>query len=247
MKQASTSTKPIPQPRKPSISAWDQPGSTSSSPDYQSVFLDMRRQWNEAIADHVARERTWKRVAFLALGIAFICAGGLAYQGAQNKLVPYVIEVDKLGASVAIQRADTASQVDARIIRAQLAAWITQVRSLYQDAGAERTNLSNAYAMVRRTDAAYNTLNAYFSKHDPFERAKTEGVSVEISTVLPISDNTWQVQWTETVHSSKGEQLSATPMQANLTVAIQPPSEESTLLKNPMGVYITQFNWSPRL
>lgn len=245
MKQASTATKSDPQIRRPPISAWDQ--NQPDTPDYKSVFLDMRRQWNEVIADHVARERTWKRVAFLALGVALVCAGGMAYIGAQSKLVPYVVEVDKLGASVAIQRADSATKVDARIIRAQLAAWITQVRSLYQDAGAERTNLSNAYAMVRRTDAAYNELNAYFSKHDPFERAKTEGVSVEISTVLPISDNTWQVQWTETVHSSKGEQLSATPMQANLTVAIQPPHEESTLLKNPMGVYITHFNWSPRL
>lgn len=245
MKQASTTTKPDLRPRKTSISAWDQPG--TANPDYQSVFLDMRRQWNEVIADHVARERTWKRVAFLSLSVALVCAGGMAYIGAQSKLVPYVVEVDKLGASVAIQRADSAAKVDARIIRSQLAAWITQVRSLYQDAGAERTNLSNAYAMVRRPDAAYNALNDYFSKHDPFERAKTEGVSVEISTVLPISDNTWQVQWTETVHSSKGELLSATPMQANLTVAIQPPNEESTLLKNPMGVYITHFNWSPRL
>jgi type IV secretion system protein VirB5 len=207
----------------------------------------MRRQWNDVIADHLARERTWKRVAFLSLGIALVCAGGLAYLGAQNKVIPYVVEVDKLGAAVAIQRADGAAKADARIIRAQLAAWISQVRSLYQDAGAERVNLANAYAMVRRNDAAYNALNDYFRKQDPFERAKSEGVGVEISTVLPISENTWQVQWTETVHSSKGELLSTTPMQANLTVAIQPPSEESALLKNPMGVYITHFNWSPRL
>lgn len=245
MKEASSIIHPDPRFRKPAISAWDQPD--TANPDYKSVFLDMRRQWNEVIADHIARERAWKRVAFLSLGVALVCASGMAYLGVQNKLVPYVVEVDKLGSAVTVQRADSAAKADARMIRAQLAAWISQVRSLYQDAGAERANLSSAYAMVRRSDAAYNALNEYFSKHEPFEQAKTEGIGVEISTVLPISENTWQVQWTETVHSSKGELLSTTPMQANLTVAIQPPNEESALLKNPLGIYITHFNWSPRL
>ena len=121
------------------------------------------------------------------------------------------------------------------------------MRSLYQDAGAERANFTSAYAMVRKNDAAYNALNEYFTQNDPFKRAESEGVSVEISTVLPISEDTWQVQWTENVHTTKGELISSTPMQAHLTVAIDPPTDEAALLRNPMGVYITHYNWSTRL
>jgi len=215
--------------------------------DYQSVFLNMRLQWNELVASHIQREALWQRVALLALGVALLCAGGMAYLGAQNKLIPYVVAVDKLGTAVAVQPASKASITDSRIIRAQLAAWIEAVRSIYQDAGAERVNLKAAYAMIRCNDGAYQALNEYFSQQDPFKRAESEGVSVEISTVLPISEKTWQVQWRETVHSSKGEIMKETPMQANITVAISPPTDEATLLVNPMGVYITQFNWTPRL
>jgi len=215
--------------------------------DYQSVFLNMRLQWNELVASHIQREALWQRVALLALGIAFLCAGGMAYLGAQNKLIPYVVAVDKLGTAVAVQPASQASQVDSRIIRAQLASWIASVRSVYQDAGAERVNLKAAYAMIRRNDGAYQMLNEYFSQHDPFKLAESQGVSVEISTVLPISEKTWQVQWRETIHASTGEIIKETPMQANITVAIAPPTDEATLLVNPMGVYVTQFNWSPRL
>ena len=215
--------------------------------NYQSVFLNMKRQWNEAIASYVIRERQWKMVAFLALSLSLLCAGGMVYLGSQNKIVPYVVAVDKLGSAVAVTRADTATKPDARIIRAQLAQWIESVRSVYQDAGAERANITTAYSMIRKTDPAFRLLNDYFTQDDPFQRAVSEGVSVEISTVLPISEKTWQVQWTEKVHSSQGDLLRSTPMQANLSVALDPPTDEAALLKNPMGVYITQYHWSTRL
>jgi type IV secretory pathway TrbF-like protein len=227
------------------IPPWN--GNAADDNSYKSVFLNMSRQWQESHATYIAREKTWKALAFMALGIAALSCIGMAYIGAQNKMVPYIVAVDKLGSAVAVQRADIASKPDARIIRAQLARWIENVRSLYQDAGAERANFLSAYSMLRKTDAAYNKLNDYFSKDDPFKRAESEGVSVVISTVLPLSEKTWQVQWTENVHSAKGEMLSSTPMQANVTIDIDPPSDETALLKNPAGVYITNFNWSQRL
>lgn len=230
---------------KPYLESWNQ--SDGNQDNYQSVFLNMRRQWNETVSGYIIRERQWKRVAFLTLGLCFLCASGLVILGTQNKLVPYVVAVDKLGSATAVARADVASPPDARMIRAQLARWVETVRSVYQDAGAERESLTAAYGMIRKTDPAYQKLNEYFSTHDPFQRAANEGVDVEISTVLPISDQTWQVQWVETSHSSKGELIGTVPMQANITVAIDPPTEESKLLNNPLGIYITQYNWSARL
>jgi len=56
---------------------------------------------------------------------------------------PYVIEVDKFGSVAAIQRADVGRQ--SRPPRTsfcwQLSRWIENVRSVYQDAGAERVNI----------------------------------------------------------------------------------------------------------
>jgi type IV secretion system protein TrbF len=231
--------------KKPYLELWNQ--SDGNEDNYQSVFLNMKRQWNDTVSGYIIRERQWKLVALLALGLCFLCAGGLVIIGTQNKLVPYVVAVDKLGATMAVSRADVASKPDTRLIRAQLARWVETVRSVYQDAGAERESLTAAYGMIRKTDPAYKKLNEYYSKQDPFQRAAKEGVDVEISTVLPISDQTWQVQWIETSHSSKGELIGSVPMQANVTVAIDPPTEERTLLKNPLGIYITQYNWSARL
>ncbi len=215
--------------------------------DPNAIYMNARQEWNERYGDYIAREHQWKKACFLMGAITLIAVSALAYNSSQSKFVPYVVAVDKLGSAVGVQRADVAEKPDARIIRAQLAKWIEGARTVYQDAGANRVNIENTYSMLHRGDAAFAALNAYLEKHDPFKRAKSENVSVQINSVLPISNDTWQVQWTEEVQSTKGETLSTIPYTANLTIATSPPSEEAILLKNPMGVYVTNFNWSQRL
>lgn len=213
----------------------------------QSHYMAARREWNERYGDYISREQAWRRTTLIALGIALLSVGGLVYTSTQSKFIPYVVEVDKLGASTAIQRADVAAKADQRIIRAQLARWIANVRSVYQDAGAERMNIQEAYGMLRRNDAAHTLLNEYLTRHDPFERAQKEGVNVDIHSVLPISENTWQVEWSESVHSTKGDLIQTLPMQANITVLIDPPNDETGVLLNPLGVYVKSFHWSQKL
>ncbi len=231
--------------RTPRLQAGDEKNEVTD--DRKSVYLEARREWNERYGEYIAREHAWKCGFFIMGVISIICAAGMAYGNSQCKLVPYVVAIDKLGAAVGVQRADIAAKPDRRVIRAQLARWIENVRSVYQDAGAERNNIEIAYAMLRRTDPAFVNLNDYLAKHDPFERAKSEGVTVEIGSVIPVTDKTWGVQWKETTHSGKGEPISNLEYQANLTIAINPPTSEALLLRNPMGIYIKNFDWSERL
>ena len=231
--------------RNAHIEAWDKPESPLAN--HKNVYLESRREWNERYGEYIAREHAWKQGFFVMGLISIVCAGGMAYLSSQSKLVPYVVEIDKLGSAVGVQRADVAGRPDTRVIRAQLARWIESVRSVYQDAGAERVNVEYAYAMLRRTDPAFVKSNEYFAQHDPFERAKSEGVEVQIGSVMPISDSTWGVQWKETTHSAKGELIGSTEYGANLTIAIEPPTREATLLRNPMGIYVKNYDWSERL
>ncbi len=240
-----TMDKPEQQIKSPYVRSWD--NQKAPAVDQKRVYLEARREWNERYGDYIAREHAWKKGFFLMGLTTLICAGGMAYTSSQSKFVPYIVEVDKLGSAVAVQRADIAAKPDTRVIRAQLARWIENIRSVYHDAAAERINIEYAYAMLSRLDPAFIRLNDYLAKHDPFERAKTQSVGVQIVSVMPITANTWQVQWKETTHSLKGEMVNSTEYQANLTIAIDPPTKEALLLRNPMGIYITNFEWSERL
>ena len=98
--------------------------------------------------------------------------GGVVYIGSQSKIVPYIVEVNQLGDALAAQRADVASTPDTRLIRAQLARWIVDVRTVYLDAAAQHAIVNEAYGMTDRQSPADGALNEYFRAHNPFIRAR---------------------------------------------------------------------------
>ena len=60
-------------------------------------YLNAKTEWLERYGDYISQRRNWQIIAFLSLIIAFVCILFLGYTSTQSKLIPYVIEVDKLG------------------------------------------------------------------------------------------------------------------------------------------------------
>ena len=213
---------------------------------HSAVYMAARAEWNERYGSYIAQAHAWRLTALASLGVAFVAVAGVVWIGAQNRVVPYVVQTDKLGAALAISRADIAAPVDTRLIRAGLARWIEDVRTVYLDVAAERTVVTEAYAMVNRNGAAAQQLNDWFSQHDPFKRAQTEMVGVSVESVLPISGNTWRVEWREDRHSRDGTTDPPAHWQATVTVSVNPPTNDATILVNPAGLYVDSFDWAER-
>jgi type IV secretion system protein VirB5 len=173
-------------------------------------YLAARQEWNERYGSSIARAHAWRLTAILALIIAALATGGLVLIASQSQIVPYVVKVDRLGTAIAVDRADRAERPDEAVIVAQLARWVTAVRSVYADAAAQRTLVKEGYAMINRRGDAFGALNDHMRAHDPFERAKTETVAVEVESVLPISGDSWRLEWREEVRGRDGARLSST-------------------------------------
>jgi type IV secretory pathway TrbF-like protein len=208
-----------------------------------SPYLSARREWNERYGDYIARARSWRWAAFAALAVSLVLATGVVWQAAQSKVVPYVVEVDKLGDAVAVARADRAAPVDVRVIKAQLAAWIVDVRSVSSDPLAQKTALSRSYALTAATATLF--LNDYYRQHSPFGQPRT--VTVSVDAVLPVSKQTYQLQWSEDARDLQGRDLATTHWLASVIVAFDPPTDERGVLNNPLGLYITGISWTQRL
>src|SRR5690606_15360419 len=103
----------------------------------------------------------------------------------QAKTVPYVVQVDKLGTVLPVARADQAARADSTVIRATLASWIANTRTVYVDAAAEQRNILAAYALIDQNSPAFQVVNEHMRDNDPFRRAQRESVSVEVESVLP--------------------------------------------------------------
>lgn len=223
--------------------------SETKEPKELNPYLDARREWNERYGSYIVRERAWRSIAFMSIAVAAIAAGGLVWISGQSRVVPYVVEVDKLGDAVAVRRADQAMPPDNRIVRAQLAHWITNIRSVYVDANAEHEAIEQAYALINQHGAAFGMLNDYMREegHNPFQRAANETVSVSVQSVLPLTNDTWRVEWEETVRDRGGHETSRAVWSATITVMVHAPADDRGVLKNPTGLFINTLNWSQRL
>jgi type IV secretory pathway TrbF-like protein len=213
---------------------------------HSAVYLAARREWNERYGSYIVQASAWRLTALASLGVAFVAVVGIAWIGAQNRIVPYVVQTDKLGDAIAVRRADVSAPADPRLVRAQLARWVTDVRSVYVDVAAEKHIVTEAYAMVDRNAAAGPTLNDWFSRNDPFKRAQDDTVGVAVQSVLPLSGNTWRVEWQEETRTRQGGLESSQQWQATITININPPTDDATILVNPTGLYVESFDWSER-
>ncbi len=219
----------------------------TSAAALENPYLSARREWNERYGGYIAQARNWRLAAILALCVAIVSAGGLVHLASQSQIVPYIVRVDKLGAAAAVERADQNFQPDRQVIVASLARFIANIRSVYTDAGAERTLLKEAYAMINERGEAFAKLNDYMREHDPFKRAETETVTVEVASVLPLSEGSWRIEWREEARARDGSKPQSTQWQATVSIVVNPPSSEATIRLNPLGIYINSFNWSQRL
>lgn len=207
-------------------------------------YLNGREEWLERYGSYIKREQNWKMACFLALVITGLSITGNVIQANQVKTIPYIVEVDKLGKTVVVNRADKASAQPLRLIQAELAAAIVNWRTVTADIELQQQMIEGLSFFF--AGSAKGTMKEWFSKNNPYEIAKTgKLVHVEIKSLpLPVSNNSYRVEWLETIRSHAGVTLDVNRYEATATIQIEPPTTEAVLIHNPGGVYITEISAS---
>jgi type IV secretion system protein VirB5 len=213
-----------------------------------NAYIDASTVWLERYGSYVQQAYNWRLVAILEAIAIIVSILGLECVAAQTKFIPYVVAVDKIGEPIGVRVADHIDGVDPRVVRAQLANWIADARGVVTDRIVEKANLDDVYAMIQNGTEARGYLDTWYTGgHSPFDLARTETVTTSIDSMLPISPTTWQIQWTETARNPQGLVISTQQWAGSFGVAIHPPNDEATILRNPLGVYITTLNWTKKL
>ena len=212
-------------------------------------YLNARRTLNEYNGALIQSRHMWQAAALLALMVAIGAVGGVIYIGSQSKFVPYVIEVDKLGQTAAVRRADRAAAVDERVVHATLAAFINDVRMVSFDRTVQNDAIWRVFAMLQSGDPATNKITEFMKDPatSPTQRAAENSVGVEISSVLRQTDETWEVNWTEKVWNRQGVRMEQYRMRGLATIYFVPPTTTTTeeeIRRNPLGLYVRDFTWS---
>ncbi|BCM17827.1 conjugal transfer protein TrbF [Mesorhizobium sp. J8] len=214
------------------------------TPEPLTPYQKAGQIWDERIGTARVQARSWRLMAFGCLALATGLSGGILWQSMQGRVVPYVVEVDRFGETRAVAPAIQNYQPDDAQIAWHLGRFIQNVRSISTDPVLVRQNWLSAYDFA--TDRAALFLNEYAKANDPFAQIGTRSVSVQVTSVVRASDNSFQVKWTEQVFE-RGSLATSTRWTGILTIVLRPPTNTDQLLKNPLGVFINAIDWSREL
>ncbi|MDO3445441.1 conjugal transfer protein TrbF [Agrobacterium sp. V1] len=210
-------------------------------------YLAARQEWTERYGSYVHAARAWRIVGILGLSMAVIGFAYALYLSTQVKLVPYIVEVDKLGTSAAAGFPQQIEYADARVVRATLGNFVTSFRSITPDAVVQKQNIDRTYALLRGSDPSTEKINTWFRGNSPFEKARTSTVAIEVNNIVALSNQTYQIDWTEYERDRKGKETGIRRFRGIATVAVTAPQDEAIIRLNPIGLYVQDFDWTAQL
>ncbi len=215
-----------------------------NTPRPETPYQRAAQVWDERIGSARVQARSWRYAFFGALGLSAILTGSLVWQNARGTIVPWVVEVDKLGEARSVAPAEAGYAPTDPQIAFHLARFIEHIRALPDDAIVVRQNWLRAYDFA--SDRGAQALNDYARVNDPFASVGREQVAVDVTSVIRASPSSFRVAWIERRYR-EGALAETSRWTAILGIAVQPPRDPDALRANPLGIFVTSINWSKEL
>jgi len=214
------------------------------TPEPETPYQRAAQAWDDRIGSARVQARNWRLMAFGSLALSMGLAGGLVWQSTHGTVVPWVVQVDRLGQAQAVAPATADYRPTDPQVAWYLAHFIEMVRSLPADPIIVRQNWLQAYDFTTTAGAA--ALNEYARANDPFSRLGKQQIAIDVSSVIRASPDSFRVAWVERRYQD-GALADNTRWTAILTIAVQTPTDADRLRRNPLGIYVNAINWSKEL
>lgn len=214
------------------------------TPEPETPYQKAGQLWDERIGSARVQARNWRWMAGGGLLLSTGLAAGLLWLSMQSRVIPYVVEVDRLGEARAVAPVMAGYSPTDPQIAWHLGRFIGNVRSISLDPVLMRENWLSAYDFV--TDRGAQFLGQYARAADPFGQVGVRTVSVQVTSIVRASERSFQVKWTETAYE-RGSLAGTSRWTAILSVVVRPPSSAEALRKNPLGLNVEAIDWSREL
>lgn len=160
----------------------------------------------------------------------------------------YVVRVDNATGAVDLggELKSTNYQPQEAEIKHFLSQFIMQTRSIPLDPVAFRNSWKTAEHFMSKD--CFNKYSQFIGRENPAAKLGKVTVQPEIKTIqiFPGTKQTYQIRWYEDEYSLSGttEANKRKNYVGLFQVQIQPPTKESELMINPLGITIIDFNYS---
>ena len=212
----------------------------------ENPYLSARKEYSDRYGSAVKDAARWRQISILMVMLCIAFGVAMMWLASQNKVVPYIVQVDKHGYAVTIKSAQEGSVADTRVVVAALGGFFVNFKTVVTDVASQRRMLNDVYSYLAKNSSAETAVSQYYKEHNPFVATQDKReytVQVEIRSIVRSGgdDKSWQILWTEE-KVDQGAVIEITEWRAIVSVAISPVRELAEVLKNPLGIYITEIN-----
>ena len=187
---------------------------------------------------------TWKILAFICLGIAFLALSGNIYLSTRSTLVPYVIEVDEAGNAKAINPAYQKNyEPKEEFLIYSLKEFVRNFRWISLDPVVQNSLYSKAMNLLTEPmQEKLKEISLEENLSNLMQEKYTRDVQINSAIKVAGTKNTYQIKWREILYSSSGDILLNKILVGIFTISIEQPKTLQELDRNPLGVYIVDFH-----
>ena len=177
-----------------------------------------------------------------------ICAVLYIIRLLQTKDIPdYITILDKNLLSSGIASPSPTNVEMKAITKAHLARFITDLRSVSPDYAVMNKSFLRVNSMIIPGSPAYTRLQRVTREENPFEKAKAQAVAVTVTTVIPLSKNGWELEWSEEISGKRGEYKATKHYRGLVQVTKTKIRDEQIRIINPLGIVIEHFEFSEKI
>ena len=219
--------------------------------EQENPYLSARKEYGDRYGSSVKDAARWRQISFflVMLCVAFGCL--MMWLASQNKVIPYIVQVDKQGYAVAIKSSEQGAVADTRVIVATLGGFFVNFKTVITDMSSQKRMVNDVYSYLAKGSAAETFVSHYYQEHNPFVATQDRNrntVQVEIRSIVRSgsNDKSWQVLWSEE-KLEQGTVIERTDWRAIVSIAVSPVRELAEVLQNPLGIFITDINMAQDL
>ena len=214
--------------------------------DPSSPAARAERKWDEREGEIIEQNYNLRRITG-GLLLCIIClAGGLTYKCLASSVVPYVVELDvNTGEirNVGTVKSMNDYQPSTKMTEYFVKQFIKDTRELPLDPVVYKNRLSTAFNFLT-TDMA-RKLQTQLQDEKITDKFGKNTVQVEIVSVVPMEGGkSFQIRWIENELEVSSGGKTITNYTGIVTLERIEAKDEEQLERNPLGLYIADYNYS---
>lgn len=214
-------------------------------PAEENHYLAGRKAWSEMYGSFIRERNLWRMSTLLVSIVAVLLCTANIIQLRQQKVIPYMVEVDRAGRISGGQMARKL-ETSQEMIQYSLGQFITAWRTVTADIALQEKYIKQSSFMS--IGAAKRILAKWYADNNPYISSEEKLVEVRIMALpLYVSGETWLVEWREIERTHKGVELSRTTFQTNLIIKRKLPETQQEIINNASGIYVSEISHSKKI